>query len=583
MNPYRTHNCAALRAENAGMAAKLAGWVDTIRDHGGVTFIDLRDQFGITQVVVDDQAKLTDVRRETVISVGGTVRNRGEGAVNPKLATGEVELAVETLEVLGKSESHLPFEVDSSTETREDIRLKYRYLDMRNPAVQANILKRSAITRFLRNKMESMGFVDMQTPILTSSSPEGARDYLVPSRKHHGKFYALPQAPQIFKQLLMVSGFDRYFQIAPCFRDEDSRADRSPGEFYQLDFEMAFATQEEVFAVAEEVMCETFAKFSDKQVTAAPFPRIPYAEAMLKYGSDKPDLRNPLIIADLTEFFGGVDFAPFRNKPVRGIVAPCAAQPRSFFDKMLTFAQEQLGMQGLGYISKTTEGLKGPIAKFLTEEQQVQLVATNAMADGDTIFFICDAPKVIDGNAGQIRTELAKRLELIDDSKFEFCFVVDYPMYHENEETGAIEFTHNPFSMPQGEMDALMTKDPLEILAWQYDIVCNGIELSSGAVRNHRPDVMLKAFEIAGYTQADIEAKFSALFNAFHYGAPPHAGMAPGLDRMVMLLTEQENIREVIPFPMNAAAQDILLGAPGDVSEEQLRDVHIKIREMNGK
>ena len=581
MNPYRTHNCAQLRAENAGTSVKLAGWVDTIRDHGGVTFIDLRDQFGITQVVVDDQGKLADVRRETVISVGGLVRNRGEGAVNPKLATGEVELAVETLTVLGKSESHLPFEIDQSVDTREDIRLKYRFLDMRNPAVQQNILKRSEITRFLRNKMESLGFVDMQTPILTSSSPEGARDYLVPSRKHHGKFYALPQAPQIFKQLLMVSGFDRYFQIAPCFRDEDSRADRSPGEFYQLDFEMAFATQEEVFAVAEGVMCETFAKFSDKTVTPAPFPRIPYAESMLKYGSDKPDLRNPLIIRDLTDFFADVDFAPFRNKPVRGIVAPCSGQPRSFFDKMLIFAQEQLGMQGLGYISKSAEGLKGPIVKFLTEEQQTNLVSSTAMVEGDAIFFICDAPKVIDGNAGHIRTELGKRLEIIDNSKFEFCFVVDYPMYHQNEDTGAIEFTHNPFSMPQGEMEALMTKDPLEILAWQYDIVCNGIELSSGAVRNHRPDVMLKAFEIAGYTQADIEEKFSALFNAFHYGAPPHAGMAPGLDRMVMLLTEQESIREVIPFPMNAAAQDLLLGAPGDVTEEQLRDVHIKIRDKN--
>ena len=578
MNQYRTNNCGELRSQHVGQQVKLAGWVNTIRDHGGVTFIDLRDQFGITQVVVDDQAKLIDVRRETVISVSGILRSRDDGAINPKLTTGEVELAVDTLIVLGKSEAHLPFEVDESTATREEVRLKYRFIDLRNPAVQQNILKRSAITRFLRSKMESLGFVDIQTPILTSSSPEGARDYLVPSRKHPGKFYALPQAPQIFKQLLMVSGFDRYFQIAPCFRDEDSRADRSPGEFYQLDFEMAFATQDEVFAVAEEVLSETFAKFSDKQVTALPFPRIPYAESMAKYGSDKPDLRNPLIICDLTEFFANVEFAPFKGKPVRGIVAPCGEQSRSFFDKMLAFATEELGMAGLGYISKTADELKGPIVKFLSEEQQAELVSSMEMSDGDAVFFICDAPKMIDGLAGQIRTELGNRLELIDESKFEFCFVVDYPMYAENEETGQIEFTHNPFSMPQGEMDALMNKNPLDILAWQYDIVCNGIELSSGAVRNHRPDVMLKAFETAGYTQADIEAKFSALFNAFHYGAPPHAGMAPGLDRIVMLLTEQHNIREVIAFPMNSNAQDLLMGAPCEVSEMQLREANVKIR-----
>jgi len=375
-----------------------------------------------------------------------------------------------------------------------------------------------------------------------------------------------------------VSGFDRYFQIAPCFRDEDSRADRSPGEFYQLDFEMAFATQEEVFAVAEEVLSETFAKFSDKAVTSVPFPRIPYAESLAKYGSDKPDLRNPLIIRDMTEFFSNVEFAPFKGKQVRGIVAPCFGQPRSFFDKMNAYAIEQLGMGGLGYISQSADGLKGPIVKFLSDEQQAQLVSSMNMTDGDAVFFICDAPKLINGQAGQIRTELGKRLDIIDESKFEFCFVVDYPMYAENEETGEIEFTHNPFSMPQGEMEALLTKNPLDIRAWQYDIVCNGIELSSGAVRNHSPDVMLKAFEIAGYTQADIEEKFSALFNAFHYGAPPHAGMAPGLDRIVMLLTEQHNIREVIAFPMNSNAQDLLMGAPCEVSEQQLRDANVKIR-----
>jgi aspartyl-tRNA synthetase len=579
MNSYRTHNCAELRVEHIDREIKLAGWVDTIRDHGGVIFIDLRDHYGVTQVVVNDEALVKGLGKETVISVSGVLRKRAADTVNPKLATGEVELNASKLEVLSEGVSQLPFEISESTGTREDVRLKYRFLDLRNPAVHKNIVLRSEITRFLRHEMESLGFLEIQTPILTSSSPEGARDYLVPSRKHHGLFYALPQAPQQFKQLLMVSGFDKYFQIAPCFRDEDARADRSPGEFYQLDFEMAFASQDDVFEVAGKVLENTFCKFSDKPVSPAPFKRISYAECMLKYGSDKPDLRNPLIIEDLTVFFGGVDFAPFRNKPVRGIVAPNgAAQSKSFFEKMLAFATDEVGMKGLGYISLLADGgLKGPIVKFLSEEQQAELIKMLGMKENDTLFFICDMPKLVDGLAGQIRNELGKRLSLLKDT-FEFCFVVDYPMYELNEETGKPDFSHNPFSMPQGGMESLNTLDPLEIKAYQYDIVCNGVELSSGAVRNHRCDIMLKAFEIAGYTKEDIESKFSALFNAFQYGAPPHAGMAPGLDRIVMLLAGQDNIREVIAFPMNGNAQDVLMGAPGTVSEQQLREVHIKIR-----
>jgi len=587
---YRTHNCEELRKDSIGKQVMLAGWVDTIRDHGGVTFIHLRDHYGVTQIVIHDES--LEIGREWVVSVEGILRERDAETINPRISTGEVELQVEKCTVLGRSVAQLPFEVEDSIQSREDVRLKYRFLDLRNPGVHKNIVKRSEITRFLRNKMEEHGFIEIQTPILTSSSPEGARDYLVPSRKHHGMFYALPQAPQIFKQLLMVSGFDRYFQIAPCFRDEDSRADRSPGEFYQLDFEMAFATQEDVFEIAEKVLYETFIKFSNdgcdtnlkngkmgKKVSPAPFRRIPFAESMLKYGSDKPDLRNPLVIEDLTDFFANVDFAPFKNKPVRGIVAPnCASSSKSFFEKMLAFATE-IGMKGLGYIS-VLEGmaLKGPIVKFLSAEQQRDLIQQLSLKENDTLFFICDMPKLVNKLAGQIRMELGNRLDLIARDSFEFCFVTDFPMYAENEETGAIEFTHNPFSMPQGEMHALETMNPLDIKAYQYDIVCNGVELSSGAVRNHRPDVMIKAFEIAGYTQADIESKFSALFNAFQYGAPPHAGMAPGLDRIVMLLTNQESIREVVAFPMNANAQDLLLGAPGQVTELQLREAHIKVR-----
>lgn len=579
MNIYRTHTCGELNKSYINQSVRLAGWVDTIRDHGGVIFIDLRDHYGVTQVVLNDKTLIDDVYKEYVISVSGILQKRDEETINPKITTGEVELKATELTILGMATHQLPFDIGESFNTREDVRLKYRFLDLRNPVVHDNIVLRSKITTFLRQKMENLGFLEIQTPILTASSPEGARDYLVPSRKHHGMFYALPQAPQQFKQLLMTSGFDKYFQIAPCFRDEDARADRSPGEFYQLDFEMAFATQEDVFAVAEDVLYETFKNFTDKTVSPAPFKRIPYAECMLKYGTDKPDLRNPLIIEDLTEFFADVDFAPFKKRPVRGIVANnCATMSKSFFEKMLDFATS-IGMKGLGYISVLENmELKGPIVKFLSVDKQKELCDKLALKANDTLFFISDSIKTVDKLAGQIRSELGVRLDVIDKTKFEFCFITDFPMYEINEESGKVEFTHNPFSMPQGEMDSLLNKNPLEILAYQYDIVCNGVELSSGAVRNHRPDIMLKAFEIAGYTKKDIEDKFSALYNAFHYGAPPHAGMAPGLDRIVMLLAEQDNIREVVAFPMNGNAQDLLLGSPNTVTEQQLREIHIKIR-----
>ena len=576
---YRTHNCNELTLKNLGETVTLAGWVDTVRDHGGVAFVDLRDQYGITQIVVHDEAMLSDMHKENVISVTGEVVRRDEETVNPKLATGELEVHVKELTVLGACTSPLPFDVSESTETREDVRLTYRFLDLRNKKVHDNILFRSEVVRFLREKMESLGFTEITTPILTCSSPEGARDYIIPSRKHEGKFYALPQAPQQFKQLLMVSGFDKYFQIAPCFRDEDARADRSPGEFYQLDFEMAFATQEDVFAVAEDVLYDTFTKFGGgKPVSKAPFRRIPFEEAMLKYGTDKPDLRNPLEIVDLTDYFRDVEFKPFQGRPVRGIVAPgCGKQSKSFFEKMLEYAMS-IGMKGLGYLTVLEDGsFKGPIAKFLSDEKKAALTEMLSLKTDDTLFFICDSIKVVNLLAGQIRTALGERMNLIDKDRFEMCFITDFPMYEKNEE-GKLDFTHNPFSMRQGEMDALENQDPLTIKAYQYDIVCNGVELSSGAVRNHRPDIMIKAFELAGYTADEVEKRFGALFRAFHYGAPPHAGMAPGVDRMIMLLKDEENIREVIAFPMNSNAQDMLLGAPNTVSEQQLREVHIKLR-----
>ncbi len=574
----RTNTCNDLRESDIGKEVVLTGWVDTVRDHGGVLFVDLRDHYGITQIVLSDDKLLDGISKETVVLVRGKVTKRDEETVNKKLETGLIEVRANELEVLGPCQLALPFEISSSTNTREEVRLKYRYLDLRNKKIHDNIVLRSQIISYLRKQMEEMGFMEFQTPILTASSPEGARDYLVPSRKHKGKFYALPQAPQQFKQLLMASGFDKYFQIAPCFRDEDARQDRSPGEFYQLDFEMAFATQEDVFAVAEQVVYNTFTKFTKKKVSPAPFRRITFAEAMAKYGTDKPDLRNPLIIHDLTAFFSQVDFPLFKGKPVRGIVADCSAKSKKFFEESLKFAMS-IGMKGLGYLTLNQGEYKGPIAKFLSEEQKSELTEMVAIKEGETLFFICDAPAIVDKLAGGIRTWLGETLDIIDKDRYEFCFIVDFPMYERNEETGKIDFTHNPFSMPQGGMDALLHKDPLEIYAYQYDIVCNGVELSSGAVRNHNPDIMRKAFEIAGYGEEQLKAKFGALYTAFSYGAPPHAGMAPGVDRMVMLIAEEETIRDVIAFPLNGNAQDLMMGAPGEVTEQQLREVHVKIRD----
>ncbi len=581
----RTHTCNELNTEHIGQSVKLAGWVDTIRDHGGVIFVDLRDHYGITQVVLSDDSLINGISKETVVEISGTVTLRDEETVNPKLATGMVEVKADTLVVLGPCCQGLPFEIDNSTQTREDLRLKYRYLDLRNKKIHDNIVLRSKILSYLRSQMEQLGFMEIQTPILTASSPEGARDYLVPSRKHKGKFYALPQAPQQFKQLLMASGFDRYFQLAPCFRDEDARQDRSPGEFYQLDFEMAFAEQEDVFAVAETVVYNTFKEFSDKEVVKPPFARIPFEESMLKYGTDKPDLRNPLVIVELSDLFVDSEFKPFCNKTVRGIRVPqMASRSKTFFKSMEEFATTEVGMKGLGYF-KVEEGenggfkYNGPIDKFLDDAQRKELAERCALEVGDVLYFIADSKNNAPKFAGQIRTEVAKRMELIDESRFEFCFIVDFPMYELNAETNKIDFTHNPFSMPQGGMDALLNKDPLEIFAYQYDIVCNGIELSSGAVRNHNPEIMKKAFEIAGYGEEDVKAKFGALYTAFTYGAPPHAGMAPGVDRMIMLIAGEETIRDVIAFPLNGNAQDLMMGAPGDVTEQQLREVHIKVRD----
>ena len=578
-NKYRSRACGEVSEGDIGQVIRVAGWVENIRDHGGILFIDLRDQYGVVQVVIPNDSLLEGVRKETVVTIEGEVTRRDPETVNPKLATGTVEVRARTLEILGKVTEALPFEIGSSTDTKEEIRLKYRFLDLRNKKVKDKIILRSQVISFLRSEMERLGFTEIQTPILTASSPEGARDYLVPSRKHPGKFYALPQAPQQFKQLLMVAGFDRYFQIAPCFRDEDSRADRSPGEFYQLDFEMAFATQEEVFAVAEEVLSNLFSRFSDKKVDKAPFPRISYDEAMLRFGSDKPDLRNPLRIIDLSDLFVETDFKPFRGQTVRAIPVPdCAGQPRSFFEQMLKFA-EGIGMKGLGYVKVNDDmTYAGPIDKFLSDEQRAELARRGELKPGYVLYFIADEKDTAPKLAGQIRTELGRRLGLIDEDSFRMCFVVDFPMYELDEETGEIVFTHNPFSMPEGGLEALNTRDPLTIYAQQYDIVCNGVELSSGAVRNHDVDTLVRAFEIVGYDRETMIAKFPALYNAFHYGAPPHAGMAPGIDRMVMLLAGEENIREVIAFPMNSNAQDLLMGAPNEVTEQQLREVHIKLR-----
>lgn len=578
-NEYRTEFCGKVTEKFVGRKITVAGWVENIRDHGGITFLDVRDHYGNVQVVINDDDMLKNISKEAVISASGEVLRRTEENINTKLKTGMIEIKCEKIKILSKPKELLPFEITSSTDTKEELRLKYRFLDLRNKEVHNKIVLRSNIIHFLRCKMHDLGFTEIQTPILSASSPEGARDYLIPSRKHHGKFYALPQAPQIFKQLLMVSGFDKYFQVAPCFRDEDSRADRSPGEFYQLDYEMSFATQEEVFKVTEDIIYETFTKFSGKEVSSKPFKRIPYEEAMMTYGSDKPDLRNPLKIIDVSDIFEGSGFSAFDGKTVRAItVQKCAGQPRKFFDKMNDFALE-IGMKGLGYIKVTETGeYTGPINKFIPDDKRKELVDRANLKPESVIFFIADSKKAAPKFAGQIRAELGKRLDLIDKSKFEFCFVVDFPMYEEDEETGNIIFTHNPFSMPQGGLKALNEQNPLDILAYQYDLVCNGIELSSGAVRNHDPEIMVKAFEIAGYSEETLKEKFGALYNAFKFGAPPHAGMAPGIDRMIMLLTDEENIREIIAFPMNSNAQDVMLGSPNEVTEQQLREVHIKIR-----
>ena len=579
-NIYRDKTIDCITEEDVGKSCKAAGWVENIRDHGGVSFVDLRDMYGVLQVVMRDTSLLNGLSKEDCISIEGVIEHRDEETYNPKIPTGTIELEAHKVTVLGKVKAQLPFEIITSRETREDVRLKYRYLDLRNKKVKDNIIFRSQVISYLRQKMTEMGFLEIQTPILCASSPEGARDYIVPSRKFKGKFYALPQAPQQYKQLLMVSGFDKYFQIAPCFRDEDARADRSPGEFYQLDFEMGFATQEDVFRAGEEVLTSTFNKFAPEgaSVTQAPFPVISYKQAMLEFGCDKPDLRNPLRIMDVTEFFQKCTFKPFLKRTVRAIKVH-AEMSKGFHEKLLSYAQS-IGMGGLGYLEIADDmSYKGPIDKFIPDEYKAELAELAGLVPGDTIFFIADKEERANLYAGQLRNEIGKRLDLYEKNAFRFCFVNDFPMFEYDNEEKKIVFTHNPFSMPQGGLEALNTKNPLDILAYQYDIVCNGIELSSGAVRNHDLDIMVKAFEIAGYTEEDLKTKFGALYSAFQFGAPPHAGMAPGVDRMIMLLRDEENIREIIAFPMNGNAQDLMCGAPGEVTETQLREVHIKVRD----
>jgi len=585
-HPYRSHSCGELRLDHAGQTVRLSGWVHRRRDHGQLLFVDLRDNFGVTQCVIDISsplfAELESVRVESVITVTGSVVKRSPETVNSNLPTGAVEVRVEALAVQSRA-AVLPLQVNSDEDAGEDIRLRYRYLDLRREKMHAKILQRSQVIASIRRRMIEQGFTEFQTPILTASSPEGARDYLVPSRIHPGRFYALPQAPQMFKQLLMIAGFDRYFQIAPCFRDEDSRADRSPGEFYQLDFEMSFVTQEDVFAAIEPVMAGVFEEFAGgRRVTAPPFPRIPFAEAMLKYGSDKPDLRNPIEIRDVTEAFRGSGFGIFAKAieggaVVRAIPAPGAGgRPRSFFDKMNDWARES-GAAGLGYIIFAGNEAKGPIARNLDAERVARIEEDAGVQDGDAVFFACDKPNGAAKLAGAARVRLGQELDLLEAGAFRFCWIVDYPMYELDEDTGKIEFSHNPFSMPQGGLEALETQDPLTIKAYQYDIVCNGVELSSGAIRNHLPEVMYKAFEIVGYTQSEVDARFSGLVSALKFGAPPHGGSAPGIDRIVMLLADEPNIREVVTFPMNQKAEDLMMLAPAPIDPARLKELHLKL------
>lgn len=578
-NIYRDVTLNQISEADIDKEIRIAGWVENIRDHGGVSFLDIRDMYAVVQVVIRDAALLDGIKKEQAVSIEGLIEKRDEETYNPKIPTGTIELEAHKVDIVGEVYKALPFEIQTSKEVREDVRLKYRYLDLRNQKVKDNIVFRSNVISFLRQKMTEMGFLEIQTPILCASSPEGARDYIVPSRKFKGKFYALPQAPQQYKQLLMVSGFDKYFQVAPCFRDEDARADRSPGEFYQLDFEMSFATQEDVFKIGEEVLSATFEKFAPEGsvVTQAPYPIISYKQAMLEFGSDKPDLRNPLRIIDVTEFFQRCTFKPFIGKTVRAIRVH-AKMSKGFHEKLLKFATG-IGMGGLGYLEVLEDkSYKGPIDKFIPEEMKQEFMELAKLEVGDTIFFMADREDRAAYYAGMIRNELGEKLDLIEKHAFRFCYVNDFPMYERDPETKKLGFTHNPFSMPQGGLEALNHQDPLDILAYQYDIVCNGVELSSGAVRNHDMQIMVKAFELAGYDEETLKTKFGALYEAFQFGAPPHAGMAPGIDRMIMLLREEENIREVIAYPMNGNAEDLMCGAPGEVTEQQLRETHIKVR-----
>lgn len=579
---YRDHNCGELNIKNVNEVVMLAGWVQRIRNLGSMQFVDLRDNYGITQVVIStDELKkqMENITEETVVSISGKVVERSNK--NPKMATGEIEIEASKIEILGKCKSVLPFEINSEkvdiSNVREDLRLQYRYLDLRNDKIHNNILLRSKVIKTFRDEMDKLGFYEFQTPILANSSPEGARDYLVPSRLHAGKFYALPQAPQQFKQLLMCSGFDKYYQIAPCFRDEDPRADRAPGEFYQLDMEMCFATQEDVFKVIEKVIPTVFKKLTDWDVSDAPFVRIPYKEAMEKYGIDRPDLRNPLVIEDATEAFTNTEFNAFKGKTIKAIIVPDGAKNgRKFFDNMVDFAVNNCEAKGLAWVKIDEDNnINGGIAKFVTDEIKIEIGAKA----GDAVFFIADEFKKAQKIAGLVRIELGKRLNLIEKNVYKFCWIVDFPMYEFNEDEGKVDFNHNPFSMPQGGLDALENKDPLDILAYQYDLVCNGYELASGAVRNHNPEIMVKAFEIAGYTEDDVKKKFGALYTAFQYGTPPHAGVAPGIDRIVMLIADTDNIRDVIAFPKNKKARDVMMNAPWFVTDEQLKDVHIAVTE----